>query len=193
MEWHQSVLYIEKVSDGHLLQGDRSQLKCTSGRARSQFSLPHPLLPELESLATQVAAAKGFELCGLQLLTHMSPMTLEVQIRHSSGADVSLDDCAGFSGVLGESLEASGVLSEAYVLEISSPGIGEQLSSDRDFKTFRGFPVEVSFRDKDGCEQHLEGLLLERDDEMLQINIRGRIKRLPRDSVIAVRLTTPSA
>ena len=43
------------------------------------------------------------KLCPLliQLLTHMSPMTLEVQIRHSSGADVSLDDCAGFSGVLG--------------------------------------------------------------------------------------------
>ena len=155
--------------------------------------MPDPLLPELESLTTQVAASKGFELCGLQLLTHMSPMTLEVHIRHSSGSDVNLDDCAGFSGVLGEALEASGLLSEAYVLEISSPGIGEQLSSDRDFNSFRGFPVEAHFRDKDGSEQRLEGLLLERDAEMLQINIRGRIKRLPRDSVIAVRLTTPSA
>ena len=66
--------------------------------------MPHPLLPDLETLVTDVAASKGFALCGIQLLTHMSPMTLEVQIRHSSGADVSLDDCAGFSGVLGLSL-----------------------------------------------------------------------------------------
>jgi ribosome maturation factor RimP len=120
-------------------------------------------------------------------------MTLEVQIRHSSGADVSLDDCAGFSGVLGDALEASTLLTDAYVLEISSPGIGEQLSSDRDFETFRGFPVEVLHRDKDDSEQRLEGLLLERDADTLQINIRGRIKRIPRDGVIGVRLTSPGS
>ena len=155
--------------------------------------MPHPLLPNLETLATDVAASKGFALCGIQLLTHMSPMTLEVQIRHSSGADVSLDDCAGFSGVLGDALEASTLLTDAYVLEISSPGIGDQLSSDRDFETFRGFPVEVYHRDKDDSEQRLEGLLLERDADTLQINIRGRIKRIPRDCVIDVRLTSPGS
>ena len=181
------------MSDGHLPTGDRPQLKCASGRARFQFLLPHPLLPELERLATQLAASRNFELYGLQLLTHSSPMTLEVQIRHISGSDVSLNDCAEFSSVLGEALEFSELLKEAYVLEISSPGIGEQLSDDRDFKTFRGFPVEAKFHDKDGSEKHIEGLLLERDDTTLQINIQGRIKRLPRDCVIAVRLTTPSA
>ena len=157
------------------------------------MSLPHPLLPELEPLATDVATAQGFELCSLQLLTHMSPMTLEVQIRHRSGADVSLDDCAGFSGILGDALEASELITEAYVLEISSPGIGEQLASDRDFQTFRGFPVEVVHHDGDDAEQRLEGLLLERDDDTLQINIRGRIKRLARDQVTQVRLTSPSS
>ncbi|HCX54223.1 MAG: ribosome maturation factor RimP [Synechococcus sp. BS301-5m-G54] len=155
--------------------------------------MPHPLLPDLETLASSVAAAQGFELCGIQMLTHMSPMTLEVQIRHSTGTDVSLDDCAGFSGVLGDALETSTLLTEAYVLEISSPGIGDQLIEDRDFQTFRGFPVEVIHRDKDDSEQRLDGLLLERSDDELQINIRGRIKRISRDRVIGVRLTSPSA
>ena len=155
--------------------------------------MPHPLLPDLETLATDVAASKGFALCGIQLLTHMSTMTLEVQIRHSSGADVSLGDCAGFSSVLGDALEASSLLTDAYVLEISSPGIGDKLSSDRDFETFRGFPVEVHHRDKDDSEQRVEGLLLERDADTLQINIRGRIKRIARDCVIGVRLTSPGS
>jgi len=127
------------------------------------------------------------------MLTHMSPMTLEVQIRHSTGTDVSLDDCAGFSGVLGDALETSTLLTEAYVLEVSSPGIGDQLIEDRDFQTFRGFPVEVIHRDKNDSEQRLDGLLLERSDDELQINIRGRIKRISRDRVIGVRLTSPSA
>ena len=163
------------------------------GLARSQFPLPHPLLPELETLASSVATVQGFELCGIQLLTHMAPMTLEVHIRRSNGADVNLDDCAGFSGRLGDALEEAQLLAEAYVLEISSPGIGETLSSDRDFQTFRGFPVQVVHREGDDAEQRLEGLLLERDNSTLRINIRGRIKRLPRDRVLSVRLTTPGS
>ena len=163
------------------------------GLDRPQFPLPHPLLPELETLASSAASDQGFELCGIQLLTHLAQMTLEVHIRRSNGVDVNLDDCACFSGTLGEALESAQLLTEAYVLEISSPGIGETLSSDRDFQTFRGFPVEVVHRDGDDTEQRLEGLLLERDEDTLQINIRGRIKRLPRDHVLSVRLTSPGS
>ena len=118
-------------------------------------------------------------------------MTLEVQIRHSNGADVSLDDCAGFSGVLGDALEASSLLTDAYVLEISSPGIGDQLHSDQDFLTFRGFPVEISFRDDDS-DLHQAGLLHKRSDEHVHINIKGRIQRIPRKAVTCVRLTNPT-
>ena len=53
--------------------------------------------------------------------------------------------------------------------------------------------MEVVHHDGDDAEQRLEGLLLERDDDTLQINIRGRIKRLPRDRVLSVRLTTPGS
>ena len=139
-----------------------------------------------------MASSKGFDLCGIQLLTHMSPMTLEVQIRHHSGADVSLDDCAGFSGVLGDALEASSLLTDAYVLEISSPGIGDRLQSDRDFQTFRSYPVDVVYKDGDGHEQRQSGTLLERTADHVQINMRGRVKRIPRDSVISVELTSPT-
>ena len=153
--------------------------------------MPHPLQPELEQLTQRVAELQSLELCGIQLLTHMNPITLQVHIRHIDGSDVNLDDCAGFSGVLGEALEESQQLIEAYVLEISSPGIGEQLSCDRDFQTFRGFPVDVTHRDDENVEHRLEGLLHERNEDALQINIRGRMKSIPRNQVIKVRLTTP--
>ena len=43
------------------------------------------------------------------------------------------------------------------------------------------------------CLFDLDGLLLERNDDVLQINIRGRIKRIPRDHVISVQLINPGA
>ena len=155
--------------------------------------MPHPLIPDIERLANQVAADAGFQVCGVQLLTHRIPMTLQVQLRLADGGDVSLDNCASFSGVLGEALEAVSLIEEAYVLEISSPGIPETLNEDRDFRSFRGFPVCVRYRDaKTGAEAEREGLLLERTDDSVLINVRGRSVRLPRADVITVRLTTPT-
>ena len=156
-------------------------------------ALPHPLTPDLQDLAHQVADGAGFQVCGLQLLTHRIPMTLLVQLRLADGGDVTLDDCANFSHLLGEALETSALLEEAYVLEISSPGIGDELNDDRDFRSFRGFPVCVRYRDSKGeADVEREGLLLERTDTSLQLNVRGRTVRIPRSDVISVRLMTPS-
>ena len=154
--------------------------------------MPHPLLPDLKDLASAIAVDHGFELADLQVLAHMQPMTVQIQIRRSSGDDVTLDDCAGFSAPMGEALENSAVLTEAYVLEISSPGIGERLQTDRDFQTFRRYPVDVIHRDTEGTEQKHSGTLLERTEDHIKISIHGRIKQIPRDSVISVELTSPT-
>ena len=154
--------------------------------------MPHPLLLDLEDLASATAVDHGFELADLQVLAHMQPMTVQIQIRRSNGDDVTLDDCAGFSAPMGEALENSAFLSEAYVLEISSPGIGEQLQSDRDFQTFRRYPVDVIHRDTEGIQQRHSGTLLERTEDLIRISIHGRIKQISRDSVISVELTSPT-
>ena len=155
--------------------------------------MAHPLIPELEALARQHLEAAGFALHGLHLFTHRIPMTLQVLVQRSDGTDISLDDCASVSAPLGEAIEASGLLADAYVLEVSSPGVSEVLHDDRDFRSFRGFPVDVHSRDASGKEQHREGLLLERDASAVLLNVRGRTTRIPRDTVIAVRLITPSS
>jgi ribosome maturation factor RimP len=155
--------------------------------------LPHPLLPELERLIGQAATASGMHLCGVQLFTHSIPMTLQVLIRPRPGGDVTLDQCAAFSSVLDGVLESADLLREPYVLEVSSPGLGDDLRDDRDFRSFRGFPVQVSVRDDSGHTQQRDGLLLERTDSDLHINVRGRVVRIPRGSVERVRLVSAAA
>lgn len=149
-------------------------------------------LPGLERLAAAAASAAGLQLVSLQLLSNRLPLTLQVKVQREPGQDISLDECAGLSAPLGEAIEASGLLPGAYVLEISSPGIGEELHSDRDFRSFRGFPVEVLHRDARGVEQRSEGLLLERDPSTVHLNMRGRPRRINRADVIRIRLITPA-
>lgn len=127
----------------------------------------------------------------VHLLAHRIPLTVQVMVRCRDGSDVSLDACAAFSAPLGEALEASERLSGAYVLEVSSPGIGDSLSSDRDFVSFRGFPVALDRRDAEGRATTVEGSLLGRDDSSVRLNVRGRTVTVPRQEVERVRLVSP--
>ncbi len=119
-------------------------------------------------------------------------MNIQVQIRQPKQGDVSLDDCARFSEPMSEAIDSSKLVSESYVLEISSPGIEEHLVSDRDFQTFRGFPVEVTYLDSVNTEKNQTGLLLKRSADHVLLNIKGKMSRIPRDSVTSVRLTSPT-
>ena len=154
--------------------------------------MAHPIVTDLETIASSTAAENGFDLCGVQVFTHLKPMTMQVQIRQAGGGDVSLEDCARFSGPMGEAIDTSKILDEAYVLEISSPGIDGQLLTDRDFKTFRGFPIKVSFRDEKNIELNKAGLLHQRSADHLHLNIKGKIIAIPRNNVIEVSLTSPT-
>lgn len=154
--------------------------------------MPHPLLPDLERLARLAATPAGLDVVGVELLSHRIPLTVRVLVQRIDGGDVSLDECAALSAPLGETLEAGGLLETAYVLEVSSPGIGEELRDDRDFSSFRGFPVAVERVEGSGGERSLEGLLLGRDETTVLLNRRGRTVRIPRADVRRVKLTSPS-
>ena len=154
--------------------------------------MPHPLLPDLERLAEAAVSQAGFTLIGVHLFTHRSPMTVQVLVQRADGTDISLDECASLSAPLGEAMEAAALLADAYVLEVSSPGVSDELRDDRDFRSFRGFPIAVDYRDAKGHEVRREGLLLERDATDVHLNIRGRTQRIPRDAVIRVCLVTPT-
>lgn len=118
---------------------------------------------------------------------------MQVQIRHMGGEDVSLDDCSSFSSTMSEALNASSMLNDNYILEISSPGIGDYLIEDRDFSTFKGFPIKVTYKDKKGETILLEGLLQKRSQDYVHINIKGKISLIPRKEVLEVRLTKPAS
>jgi ribosome maturation factor RimP len=150
----------------------------------------HPLIPSITALASQVAEPAGFFVREVHLLSHHIPLTVQVVVERSDGGDVTLEACAALSGPLGDALEEAALLESAYVLEVSSPGLGDLLETDRDFTSFRGFPVDVKLRSEDKGVTSKSGLLLERSGDTLAINVRGRTLRLPRDAVIEVRLST---
>lgn len=117
---------------------------------------------------------------------------MQLQIRHTDGKDVSIEDCARFSDTMSNAIDSSDLFTQTYVLEISSPGIGNVLTSARDFETFRGFPIEVDYISQNTSKETKEGLLHEKSSEHLILNIKGRMERIPIDQIVQVGLVSPS-
>ncbi len=139
-----------------------------------------------------MAVEHGLKVVGLILISHTKPMTIQVQIRRADESDVSLEDCALFSTPMGEALDNSKLLKDPYVLEISSPGLGDVLKSKQDFETFKGFPIEVTFNKGEKSNLVKHGLLHNRSENHLIINIKGKMSKIPIENVITVRLTSPT-
>ena len=145
---------------------------------------------KLETLIKKVANTVDFELCNLNIKTNQNPIIIEIFIKKTNGDDISLDDCELFNTPASEAIENSNLLNCSYVLEISSQGVSDELTSERDFKTFKGFPVNVELNQKNSKIKFLNGLLYEKSKDFLAINIKGKIKKIPFDEVLKISLCT---
>ena len=145
---------------------------------------------KLENLLKKVANSWDFELCSLNIQTNQNPIILQITIKKTDYNDVSLDDCELFNAPASEEIENSNLLNCSYVLEISSQGVSDELTSERDFKTFKGFPVNVQLNQKNSKKKFLNGLLYEKSKDYLAINIKGKIKKIPFDEVLKISLCT---
>ena len=145
---------------------------------------------KLESLLEKVANERGLEIYGLNLQTNQNPIVIEIIIKKTNGDDISLNDCALFNTPASEEIEKTNLLNCSYVLEISSQGVSNELTSERDFKTFKGFPVNVELNQKNSKIKFLNGLLYEKSNDHLAINIKGKIKKIPFDEVLKINLCT---
>ena len=148
---------------------------------------------ELRVLAAKSATNHGFDVTDFKMFTHLNPLSIQVNIRHKNpDKKVTLDDCSILSQYIDEAIHCSSILDQPFTLQISSEGISDFLTEERDFKTFKGFPIEVTYQDSKKIEQQTNGLLLKRTHNDLQINQKGKILRIPVEDIIQVRLTTPS-
>lgn len=149
--------------------------------------MTHPLIPQLIDLATPVAEELGLEVVGAVFHTNRRPPVLRVDIRNSTG-DTGLDDCERMSRALEERLDAADIIPDTYVLEISSPGISRQLSTDREFISFKGYAVIVKTSEPFEGQKEWRGQLIRRDDTEVYISQKGRAIAIPRQLVTHVQL-----
>ena len=144
----------------------------------------------LEILLQEAAKNFNLKIHSLNLLTNQNPIIIKIIISNTNDEDITLNDCTKFNNPASSVIENANLLKCSYVLEISSQGVSDELTSERDFKTFKGFPVNVELNQKNSQIKFLNGLLYEKSKDFLAINIKGKIKKIPFNEVLKVSLCT---
>lgn len=112
-----------------------------------------------------------------------------IDVSDDTNGGVSIDQCERVSRALSDALDSSDPIPQAYMLEVSSPGIDRELKKDRDFERFMGRDVDVKlYKAIDGTKL-ISGKLCAYDDNSVTIDIDGKGMQISRADAASIRLS----
>jgi ribosome maturation factor RimP len=149
--------------------------------------MTHPVIPPVLELAAPVAAALGLEVVEAVFRTNHNPPVLQLNVRNCA-QDTGLDDCERMSRAFELVLDEAGLFPDLYILEVSSPGVSKILQTDREFISFKGFPVLVTANNPIEDKTEWRGNLIGRDETAVKVSLKGRIITVPRELIAQVQL-----
>lgn len=94
-----------------------------------------------EELITPIIEENSFELVDVEYVKEGSSFYLRAYIDKPGG--ITIDDCELVSRSFSLKLDEEDFIDDAYIMEISSPGLGRALKKDKDFERSMGEEVEV--------------------------------------------------
>lgn len=141
-----------------------------------------------EKLLIPVLEANQFELYDVEYVKEGGNWFLRTYIDKEGG--ITVDDCELVSRALSDLLDKADFIPDAYILEVSSPGLGRQLKRDRHFEKSIGEEVEIKLYKPMDKRKEWTGILKAFDAEMLTIELEdGSELKLKRADIAMVRLT----
>jgi ribosome maturation factor RimP len=94
-----------------------------------------------ETLLQPIIDAHGFELVDVEYVKEAGNWYLRAYIDKPGG--ITVDDCEVVSRALEAKLDSENFISEAYILEVSSPGLGRAIKKDKDYVRNEGKEIEL--------------------------------------------------
>ncbi len=120
-----------------------------------------------EELLLPLIAQHQFELVDVEYVKEGGSWYLRAYIDKPGG--ITVDDCEVISRALSDLLDEHDFIEEAYILEVSSPGLGRPLRKDKDFARSLGEEVEVKTFRAIGRQKDFTGILKGYDKEKVVI------------------------
>lgn len=139
-----------------------------------------------EALLQPIAEANGVEIYDVEYVKEGSDYYLRAYIDKPEG--VNINDCENVSRALSDVLDKEDFIQDAYILEVSSPGLGRALKKDKHLEKSIGREVEIKlFKPVDKCRE-FSGILDSFDAESITILEGDSRRSFLRPDIALIRL-----
>ena len=146
---------------------------------------PADVIAQVRTIAGRVAGTYGLEIFDVQFRREARGMVLRVQIDRPGLAataedSVSVGDCAHVSRDLSAILDVEDIVTTAYILEVSSPGLDRPLRHAGDYRRFSGRRAKLVMREAIDGQTYFKGRLGGVEDDAVLIDADdGRRHQVP--------------
>ena len=117
------------------------------------------------------AVRLGLEIVRVRLGGGSKRKQLQIMAEKTGGAHTDVNDCASLSRAIGPVMEAADPISDAYVLEVSTPGIDRPLTRKGDFGRWVGHLAKVELAMPLEGRRKFRGIILREDDDGTAIEL----------------------
>ncbi len=128
----------------------------------------------------------GFELVDVEYVKEGGNWYLRAYIDKPGG--ISVNDCELVSRRLSDLLDEKDYVEDAYILEVSSPGLGRPLKKEKDFKRSLGELVEIRTYRMVEKRKEFTGILKAYDDSTVTIEEDGTDRVFDKSEIALIRL-----
>ena len=139
-----------------------------------------------EALLMPILDEFGFELWDVEYVKEGSEYYLRAYSDKEGG--ITIDDCVDVSRKLSDKLDEDDFIDSEYILEVSSPGLGRTLKSDRDFLKSIGRDTDIKLYKPIDKVKEFEGILKAFDNDTLTFLIDGNERVFNKSEVASVKL-----
>lgn len=140
-----------------------------------------------EAILLPILKKNEFDLWDVEYVKEGGTWYLRAYIDKPGG--IMVDDCEAVSRELSDILDEKDFIDDAYILEVSSPGLGRPLKKERDYEKSLGKEVEIrTYRMLEG-KKEFRGILKEYDKNTVTIETdNARMQTFEKKEIALIRL-----
>lgn len=142
---------------------------------------------KVEAILMPIIEEKNFELVDVEFVKEGPNWYLRIYIDKEGG--ITIDDCEAVSRALEVELDKEDLIEQAYILEVSSPGIDRPLKKESDFVKYAGEIVDIKlYKAFEGSKEY-QGALKGLENNIVTItDDNGKDISFDRKDIAGVRL-----
>ena len=140
-----------------------------------------------EEVLAPIAEANGVEIYDVEYVKEGSDWYLRAYIDKPEG--VNILDCENVSRALSDKLDEEDFIDDAYILEVSSPGLGRTLKKDKHLEKSLGEEVELRLYKPKDKQKEFAGILKAFDENSVTIETQEEEKVFARSEIALIRLS----